>query len=154
MLKTLSKDTLPRGLSYPLGLSDLERTLGNIPQASALQVRFRSCPIRSAQQFRAVVARELPHTVIAARFVRWDKKPGIGDEFAEYLRGQWSVHIYPVASARRAQAHPVLIDRLSAVAAWFSRKRAASWYHGRKSCVVVFNPLEVSVRVDEVVEAL
>ena len=128
-----------------------------LSQASELQVSFSRSPLlTSVTAFQSQVDRDLPHLVLEARFVRWDKGPSLSDSTycAQYMRGHWSISVYPVASIRRAQARKVLLAALPSMQEWFSRSRPESWYHGRKSCEVVFDPIEGTLRTAERVEAL
>ena len=157
MLATRFKHRLRRGLSYPLGLADLERAIGAISQASELQVSFSRSPLpTSVTAFQSQVDRDLPHLVLEARFVRWDKGPSLSDSTwtREYMRGHWSISVYPVASIRRAQARKVLLAALPLIQEWFSRSRPESWYHGQKSYEIEFDPAEGTLRANDHVEAL
>jgi hypothetical protein len=105
VLQTRYKSRLPQGFSYPLGLQDLEKALGDISQAADLHVSFYACPpAASNMHFRALVKRDLPHQVLAARFAKWDKRPSMSNSTFtdEYLRGQWSIIVYPVADPTRS----------------------------------------------------
>ena len=152
-LQTRYKSRLPQGFSYPLGLEDLNKVLGDISQAADLHVSFSNAPL--GKGFRLLMKRDLPHQVLAARFSKWDKEPSIGDNtFAdEYLRGHWSITVYPVASVRRSQARALLIEVLPAVREWFSRARPESWYYGRKVYEIRFDPLEETIDANDLVEA-
>jgi len=156
VLHTGYKDRLRRGLSYPVGLQELDTVLCEIPQAADLHVSFTATPLRTRDtQFNVVVTHDMPHPILAARFERAEKRPSISNSpFAdEYLRGRWSITIYPVASARRAQARRLLIAALPDVRDWFCRTRPESWYYGRKVCEVHFDPIAGAVQVNDVVEA-
>jgi hypothetical protein len=45
MLHTRYKDRLRQGLSYPLGLQDLDKALSDIPEAADLYVSFVASPL-------------------------------------------------------------------------------------------------------------
>jgi len=154
MLQTRYKGRLPQGLSYPLGLQDLDKVLGDIPHAADLHVRFSNDPL--GMRFRSSLRQDLPHRVLAARFEKWDKRPSLGNStFTDgYVRGQWSITVYPVASVRRAQARHLLIDALPFIREWFSRTRPESWYYGEKLCEVRFDPLEGTIAVTDIVEKI
>lgn len=157
VLQTRHKSRLPQGFSYPLGLQDLEKALGDLSQAADLHVSFSACPLpANDMHFRSLVRRSLPHQVLGGRFAKWDKRPSIGKGTlsGEYLRGLWSITVYPVASDRRAQARELLIDALPSVREWFSRTRPESWYHGEKVCEVWFDPFEGTIAVNDIVEKI
>ena len=157
MLRTRYKSRLGKGLSYPLGLQDLGKALGDISQAADLHVSFYDHPPEEHDMhFRALVKRDLPHQVLAARFERCDKGPSIGNSTFtdDLLHGQWSITVYPVASDRKSQARKLLIDALPSVREWFSRTRPESWYYGQKVCEVRFDPLEGTIAVTDIVEKI
>lgn len=80
MLQTRYKSRLSQGFSYPLGLQDLERALGDLSQAAELHVSFYDCPPGLHKtNFRTSVKRDLPHQVLAARFAKWDKRPSMSN---------------------------------------------------------------------------
>ena len=157
MLQTRYKSRIGQGFSYPLGLQDLDKALGDISQAADLHVSFYACPPAAHNlHFRSLVKRDLPHQVLAASFAKWDKRPSMSNSTFtdEYLRGHWSIAVYPVASVRRSQARKLLIDTLPSVREWFSRTRPESWYHGEKVCDVWFDPLEGTLAVNDLVEKI
>jgi hypothetical protein len=125
-----------------LGLQDLEKALGVLSQVTELHVSFYACPPGvHDMSFRSMVKRDLPHTVLEAHFEKWDKRPSLSNTFIHgYLRGQWSIIVYPVARVRRALARRVLIDALPSIREWFSRTRPESWYYGEKLCELRFDP--------------
>ncbi len=155
MLQTRHKDRLPQRLSYPVGLQDLDKVLGDISQAAQLELRFSACPFPAYDTyFRSLVNRNLPYQVLEARFEKWDKRPSLGRDtlFDDYLRGQWSLRVFPVASVLRSRARASLIDALPSVREWFVRTRPESWYHGRKVCECRFEPLAGTIEVKDIVE--
>ena len=157
VLQTRHKSRLSQGFSYPLGLQDLEKALGDLSQATELHVSFYACPPGvHDMHFRSLVKRDLPHTVLEARFSKWDKRPSMSNSTFtdEYLRGLWSIIVYPVASVRRSLARGLLIDALPSVREWLSRTRPESWYYGEKLCEVRFDPLEGTIAVTDIVERI
>jgi hypothetical protein len=155
VLQTRYKSRLSQGFSYPLGLQDLEKALGDLSQAAELHVSFYACPPGAHNMhFRSLVKRDLPHQVLEGHFAKWDKRPSMSNStFTDgYLRGQWSIIVYPVASVRKSLARRLLIDALPSVREWFSRTRPESWYYGEKVCEVWFDPLEGRLAVNDIVE--
>ena len=136
-----------------MALTDLDKVLGDILHAADLHVSFSNDPL--GMRFRSLLRQALPHRVLVARFEKWDKRPSIGNRFTDgYVRGQWSITVYPVASVRRAKARQLLIDALPSVREWFSRTRPESWYYGEKRCEVRFDPLEGTIGVSDTVEKI
>jgi hypothetical protein len=158
MLLTSYKSRISQLMSWPVGLEDLHTVIGDVPQtADDFPVRFVSSPRGvNATEFQAALHRDLRHVVLEARFEKWDKRPGISnDEFTDpYLRGKWSVSIYPVARRRKAEARNALLNVLPTVKDWLVANRPPSWYYGRKCCRIIFDPAEATAQVDDVVEAM
>jgi hypothetical protein len=157
VVQTRHKSRLAQGFSYPLGLQDLQKALGDLSQAAELHVSFYDCPPGAHNmQFRSSVKRDLPHQVLEAYFAKWDKQPSISNSTFtdEYLRGQWSIIVYPVASVRRSVARRLLIDALPSVRDWLSRTRPESWYYGQRVCELRFDPLEGTIAVTEIVNKI
>ncbi len=117
--------------------------LETIAICDEINLGFRGHPGLSAMEFRQTIEAGRPHVIMTAEFVRWDKKPSIGNEswLQEYLQGKWSLDIYPVVRNQRAAAKAVLLaEGLPKITEWFSKKRAPSWYWGRKYFHVMFWP--------------
>lgn len=150
------KPELPSFLSFTIGTDAISGLLQGVPQFGSLELVFSADPLLSATRFRRLVEADEPHPVLRAHFVRWDKKPSIGDELwvQEYLQGKWTLWIYPVRRTLKAKARQALIAKgLPGIAKWLALDRPPSWYFGRKSCEVVFVPKDETVRIEESVEA-
>ena len=151
---TWTKAKLPGFLSYPLAWQSVEGQLGSVPQWEKLHFHLPAHPGRSAVAFHQKVHASEPHLVLRACFVRWDKRPSIGDDFQDYLQGRWSLWLYPVSRQLRAKAKAVLESKgLPTIAKWLTVRRAESWYWGRRSCNVVLVPADTTLRFEEDVEA-
>jgi len=156
-VRTEYRERLQRGFSYPVGLRDLARSLGAVPQASNLHVKFHRSPTTSLSRFRAGIQEGRSYPVVKATFARWDKQPSIGDDprHSEMLEGLWTVDVFPVPSKLRSIARQELLDvGLPALSAWLSRRRPPAWYHGLKRCDVILEPVEGKVKAEEYVEAV
>jgi hypothetical protein len=151
-----SKPKLPSYLSFPIGTEAISAFLKDVPQFGSLDLVFSADPMRSVTRFRRVIEADKPHPVLRAQFVRWEKKPSIGDEswLQEYLQGKWSLWVYPVRRILKPKAKQALVSQgLPRIAEWLALDRPPSWYFGRKSCEVVFVPKDETVRIEESVEA-
>ncbi len=156
MLTPTHKPRLPNWLSFPVGAAALESAFAGIPQFVELDLQFRREPGISATGFRRVIEAGEPHVIVSAGFDRWDKRPsvGVGEWQDKYLRGFWSVRVFPVAREKKSVAEGLLLAQgLPALRRWFEMSRAPSWHWGRKRGHIVFDPLEPSVRLEDVVEA-
>ena len=148
------KPKLPSFLSFPIGAEVINGFVRDVPQFGSLELVFSADPMLSAIRFRRLIEADEPHPVLRADFVRWDKKPSIGDEFQEYLQGKWSLWVYPVRRALKAKARQILVAQgLPRIVEWLALDRPPSWYFGRKRCEVVFVPKDETVRIEEIVEA-
>ncbi len=81
--------------------------------------------------------------ILRVDFVRWDKSVSIGNDpmWQEFLRGLWSLRVYPVRRTLKSTARDALIARgLPLVVDWITERRDPSWYYGRKECELQFNP--------------
>src|SRR5262245_33712244 len=105
------KPKLPAYLSFPLGLEAIASALCMAAQLPSLAIIFSANPIHSATRFRQLLESEAPHAVLSARFIRWDKKPSIGNDTGvkDYLNGRWSLWVFPVRRDRKAKAKNVLV---------------------------------------------
>jgi hypothetical protein len=143
-------------LSFPVGVQVVESALGGISQLEELEIRFKQqCGI-SATDFRHLIESGKPHLIASAGFDRWDKRPSIGrEEWDDFLRGLWTLQIYPVARQKKSAARALLIQEgLPILRRWFEAGRPGSWYWGRKRCHVVFDPLELTITSQDIVEAV
>jgi hypothetical protein len=151
---TWKKAKLPRFLSYPLPWESVVARLSSVPQWEGLHFYLPPHPGSSAVAFHQTVQAQEPQLVLRACFDRWDKRPSIGDDFRDYLQGRWSIWLYPVSRTLRARTKESLETKgLPAVAMWLAAKRPESWYWGRRSCNIVLIPADMSLRIEEDVEA-
>jgi hypothetical protein len=151
---TWTKAKLPAFLSYPLAWRSVESALGNTPQWENLHFYLPGHPGTSAVEFHRKVRASEPHVVLRACYERWDKRPSIGDDFHEYLQARWSLWLYPVSRQLRVRARAVLEScGLPTIVRWLTIKRPESWYWGRRSCTVVLDPVDATLRFEEDVEA-
>jgi hypothetical protein len=74
------KPKLPSFLSFPIGADVINAFVRNVPQFGSLELVFSAGPMRSAIRFRRLIEADEPHLVLRADFVRWEKKPSIGDD--------------------------------------------------------------------------
>src|SRR4030095_7045459 len=151
-----NKPKLPSFLSFPVGADAINAFVKDVPQFASIELIFSADPMLSATRFRRLIEADEPHPVLRADFVRWDKRPSIGDELwvQEYLQGKWSLWAYPVRRTLKARARQALVaEGLPGIVKWFALDRSSSWYFGCKSCEVVFVPADGTVRVEESVEA-
>jgi hypothetical protein len=149
-----AKPKLPSFLSFPIGAVAISAVLQDVPQFGSLELVFSPNPMQSATRFHRFIRADQSHPVLRAHFVRWDKRPSIGDEWAEYLQGKWSVSVYPVRRTHKAKARQLLVAQgLPGLRKWLARDRPPSWYFGRKSCEVIFEPKDETMRVEESTEA-
>src|SRR5690242_5692561 len=133
------KPKLPNFLSFPIGFEAISAALKDTPVFDEMKLIFSDYALEGATSFRKTVEAKKPHTIVSARFIRWDKRPSIGKGFEDYLRGKWELWIYPCARQSKVTAKRALLrDGLPAVARWLSAKRPPAWYWGRKHCDVVF----------------
>jgi hypothetical protein len=150
------KPKLPSFLAFPIGAEAISTFVRDVPQFGCLELVFSADPMLSATRFRQLIEAEEPHPVLRADFVRWDKRPSIGDVqwVQEYLQGKWSLWAYPVRRTLKATARQALVaEGLPLIVKWLAHGRSPSWYFGRKSCEVFFVPKDGTVRIGESVEA-
>jgi hypothetical protein len=155
-LKSHTKAHLPNWLSFPVGVQLLESALRDIPRLDELEISFdQQCGI-SATEFRQLIESGKPHVIVSAGFERWDKRPSIGTgEWEDFLRGVWTLRVFPVARQKKAAARALLVaEGLPILRRWFEASRPESWYWGRKRCDVLFDPLELSVTSQDINEAV
>ena len=146
------RQKLPKQLSYPVGAELLSRELGTHPELPKLELHFSASPIASRSEFRQMLENKLPYVVLRVQFVRWDKRLSYGDDqwIQEYLRGKWTVDVFPVLRSLKSQAKEMLISKaLPQVAAWMTKPREPAWYYGRKEFAVVFQPEEADLEFRE-----
>jgi hypothetical protein len=142
MLQPQYRDKLPEQLSYPVGAEVLSRELEKHSDLPDLELVFRASPISSTSNFQQLIARGLPHVILRVYFARWDKSVSIGNDpsWQKYLRGVWSLSVYPVRRILKSKAREALITAgLPLVAGWMTRRRDPSWYYGRKECEIQFD---------------
>jgi hypothetical protein len=149
------KPKLPNYLSYPIGFEAISGALKHIPMFDEIELTFSIYNSEGATSFRETVKSKKPHVLVSATFIRWDKRPSIGDEWEAYLRGKWELRIYPCGRESRAIAKTALIrDGLPEIARWLSATRPPAWYWARKRCDVVFLPDKGTIELREFDDAV
>jgi hypothetical protein len=129
--------------------------LDGIAQFEKVELRFWPHPGVSATQFRDAVQNNQPHLILDATFERWDKRPAISQGFEALLHGVWSIRVYPTRRQLKAPAKALLTDEgIPALRRWFEKKRPPSWYWGRKTFNVYFNPAEIGLDIEELTEKI
>jgi hypothetical protein len=155
MLKAKHKPKLYNYLSYPVGVETVARGLDGIAQFDEVELRFWPHPGVSATRFHDIVQNDQPHLILEATFERWDKRPAISKGFEALLHGVWSIRVYPTRRQLKAPAKALLIaEGIPALRRWFEKKRSPSWYWGRKSFKVHFNPADASLKTEELTEKI
>lgn len=152
MLHPRWRQKLSERLSYPIGAELLSRELEKHPELPKLELHFTSSPIISNSEFRQMVDNRVPYVVLRVQFVRWDKRLSYGDDewIQEYLRGKWTIDIFPVLRSLRSRVKAKLIsEALAQVATWIAKPRKPAWYYGRKQFEVIFQPDEGGVEFRE-----
>jgi hypothetical protein len=147
MLQTRHKSKVSKYLSYPIGAEILSRELERYSGLPKLELTF----LTSSDLHRAI-EKGLPHKILRVSFVRWDKSVSIGNDrtYQDYLRGLWSLSVFPVARPLKSKAKEALMTfGLPLVADWMTKRRDPSWYYGRKECVVEFEPKNCTIEFRE-----
>jgi hypothetical protein len=95
MLYPRWRQKISERLSYPIRAELLSRELEKHPELPHLELHFTSSPIASESEFRQMLEDRLPYVVLRVQFVRWDKRLSYGDQLQDYLRGKWTLDVFP-----------------------------------------------------------
>ena len=66
-------------LSFPVGFETVKSSLDSVPFLDEISLYFSACPYRSNVEFHRTIRQAAPHRVANAGFVRWDKRPSLGN---------------------------------------------------------------------------
>jgi hypothetical protein len=135
-MKTRYRRSIPRGLSYPLGLEAISSALKGVPQFEELSVTFWC--LNPAALLRVPADSDRFLRVVEATFEKIS--PGCTGSNAGVDAGwyseKWALHVYPVPSRAKARVRKGLqTSGLPRIRAWLEAPREQAWLYGTHSCV-------------------
>ena len=152
MYRTRSRDKIPQDFSFPIGIELINTACEDLGELPVLEVRFTWL-----SKLRVAAKNSSSNPVLRATFVRWDKRPSLGNEawVQDYLAGKWSLDVYPVLRVQRSVVRRLLVQTgIPALMAWLASDRQPSWYFGRKVWEATFSSGNESLGITEREEAV
>ena len=141
LIRTRTRFSIPRGVSYPVGAELLSGALLGVPQFDRLTVCYYAASRHKPKALRDAAEKEEAWEVFRADYLpfvmplaRYDDRSD-PDEVEE----SWELTVYPVLSGEKLAARGALLEfGLPAVRSWLERPREETWKYHRKSIVVSF----------------
>lgn len=149
MIPTRLRAKLPRHLSYPVGAGVISDALAGAPHVDALSATFWDRAAEPASEFRRLLLKRLPYTVMAAEY-RPARKPGISasDQMVKdgWYDEKWELTVYPVLAEFRPLANRLLrAEGLPAIVAWLRSSGRPGWIATWQRIELAFNPTDGSI---------
>jgi hypothetical protein len=153
MIPTRYKSRLGKTLAYPVGAEAISLALAGALHSEALELSFHARPVEPASRFQRVLAERLPYTIVAAEY-RPARKPGLsaaGSTIeAGYYDQRWELTVYPVLREFRHVANHLLLEQgFPALSRWLRAAEPAAMGIMIRRAVLVFNPADGSLTVNE-----
>ena len=132
LFPTKIKCKIASGLSYPVGAEIVSAELGDIPQASSVQVAF-------FDKYQRMENRGLPYTILSVCYA--------GDK--SYDPG-WNIEIRPVSKPKRAAVKDMLkANVFPRVREWMSKYAAVRSRHSHHTLNVILDETSMTIRFEE-----
>ncbi len=147
LIPTMYKGNLPYTHSYPIGAEAISTALQNTPQIAQLKLSFSFHPQVTSLSFSE---RAIP--VMGASYHHFDVRLSSSNELIKAGRyeEQWGISVQATLRTQRARVKELLLaEGLPRVAEWLATPRDEVWRYGRKSCEILYSPLDDALVIKE-----